>query len=114
MSELTMIAEQKLQMTGLSGSEQTLNLAELAANEQKLDVSEMLNTFRGPAGPQGPAGSDADVTAQNIERALGYTPADKTYMVASFEELKALILAGNTEAAIAVLDQAILDNAVLA
>ena len=40
--------------------------------------------------------------------------ADKAYMVELFNELKALILAGNTETAIAVLDQAILDNAVLA
>lgn len=89
----------------------SMSMSMTMKTEQKLDVSAMLNTFRGP---QGPAGSDADVTAQNIERALGYTPADKTYMVALFEELKALILAGNTEAAIAVLDQAILDNAVLA
>lgn len=30
----------------------------------------------GPQGPQGPAGSDASVTSENIEAALGYTPAD--------------------------------------
>lgn len=30
----------------------------------------------GPRGPQGPAGSDASVTSENIEAALGYTPAD--------------------------------------
>jgi hypothetical protein len=40
--------------------------------------------------------------------------ADKAYMVELLAELKALILAGNTEAAIAVLDQAILDNTILA
>lgn len=31
----------------------------------------------GPEGPQGPAGSDASVTKENIEAALGYTPADE-------------------------------------
>lgn len=30
----------------------------------------------GPQGPAGPAGSDASVTAANIERAMGYKPAD--------------------------------------
>lgn len=30
----------------------------------------------GATGPQGPAGSDASVTSENIEAALGYTPAD--------------------------------------
>lgn len=30
----------------------------------------------GAQGPRGPAGSDANVTADNIESALGYTPAD--------------------------------------
>jgi hypothetical protein len=40
--------------------------------------------------------------------------ADKEYMVALFNELKALILAGDTAAAVAVLDQAILDNTILA
>ena len=30
----------------------------------------------GAAGPQGPPGSDAEVTAENITAALGYTPAD--------------------------------------
>ena len=41
---------------------------------------------RGPQGPKGdtgPAGSDADVTAQNIENALGYVPADDTKVVSS-------------------------------
>ena len=32
---------------------------------------------QGIQGPQGPAGSDASVTRQNIEAALGYTPADE-------------------------------------
>lgn len=76
---------------------------------------------------KGPKGDDANVTAQNITNALGYTPAsandldalegakaDKVYMVSLFEELKALILAGDVTGAIAVLDQAILDQAVLA
>lgn len=76
---------------------------------------------------KGPKGDGANVTAQNITNALGYTPAsandldalewvkaDKVYMVSLFEELKALILAGDVTGAIAVLDQAILDQAVLA
>lgn len=32
----------------------------------------------GATGPQGPAGSDADVTAENITAALGYTPASSS------------------------------------
>lgn len=32
----------------------------------------------GPQGPAGPAGSDASVTAANIEAAMGYKPADPT------------------------------------
>lgn len=39
---------------------------------------------------------------------------DKSYMVSIFNELKQLILSGNTGGAIAVLDQAILDNTILA
>lgn len=31
---------------------------------------------QGPQGVQGPPGSDANVTAENIKKALGYTPAD--------------------------------------
>lgn len=85
---------------------------------------------QGPQGPEGPAGSDASVTGQSIASALGYTPADaedvsalsdeiankadKAYMVTLFEDLKALILAGDTDGAVALLDQAILDSAVLA
>lgn len=46
--------------------------------------------------------------------ALSEKKADKAYMVALFEELKALILSGDTESAVALLDHAILDNAVLA
>lgn len=78
-------------------------------------------------GPQGNPGSDATVTAENIAKALGYTPAsdtavatldevkaDKAYMVSLFEQLKELILAGDVTGAIAVLDQAILDQAILA
>lgn len=37
---------------------------------------EQLGTLRGPQGEPGPAGSDANVTAVNIESALGYTPAN--------------------------------------
>ena len=35
----------------------------------------------GPEGPQGPAGSDANVTAENIESAIGYVPAPKSYIL---------------------------------
>lgn len=38
---------------------------------------------QGPKGDTGPAGSDADVTAENIESALGYVPADDTKVVSS-------------------------------
>lgn len=37
---------------------------------------EQLEALRGPQGEPGPAGSDANVTAVNIESALGYTPAN--------------------------------------
>ena len=37
---------------------------------------EQLEALRGPQGIPGPAGSDAAVTAENIQSALGYTPAD--------------------------------------
>ena len=37
---------------------------------------EQLEALRGPQGIPGPAGSDATVTAENIQSALGYTPAD--------------------------------------
>ena len=83
--------------------------------------------IKGPEGKPGTSGSDANVTSENIAKALGYTPvsaefvaelieakADKAYMVSLFEQLKELILAGDTPGAIAVLDQAILDQAILA
>lgn len=38
---------------------------------------------KGDTGATGPAGSDADVTAENIEEALGYVPADDTKVVSS-------------------------------
>ena len=37
---------------------------------------EQLEALRGPQGEPGPAGSDANVTAENIKSALGYTPAN--------------------------------------
>ena len=39
-------------------------------------TSEQLEVLRGPQGKPGPAGSDANVTDENIKSALGYTPAD--------------------------------------
>lgn len=38
---------------------------------------EQLEALRGPQGIPGPAGSDANVTAKNIESALGYTPVSE-------------------------------------
>ncbi len=38
---------------------------------------EWLASLQGPAGPAGVDGSDASVTTENIEAALGYTPADQ-------------------------------------
>lgn len=82
---------------------------------------------KGDPGEKGAPGSDATVTAANIESALGFKPAsaddvselskekaDKEFVVSIFEQLKALIEAGKTDEAIAVLDKAILDLAVLA
>lgn len=40
-----------------------------------------LPVFRGNDGPQGEPGSDAEVTQQNIETALGYAPADRAAMM---------------------------------
>lgn len=57
------------------------------------------------------------VTKEELDQAvnqLAQQKANKEYMVALFNELKALILAGDTAAAVAVLDQAILDNTILA
>ena len=45
---------------------------------------------------------------------LSKEKADKEFVVSIFEQLKALIEAGKTDEAIAVLDEAILDLAVLA
>lgn len=50
--------------------------------------------------------------AKAVGDALGKLPSNE-YIVSVFEELKALIEAGNTDGAIAVLDEAILDLAVL-
>lgn len=53
-------------------------------------TAEISNGQPGPTGPQGPkgetgpAGSDADVTAENIEEALGYVPADERIKSAIF------------------------------
>lgn len=44
----------------------------------------------GLTGPQGPAGSDANVTAENIDRALGYTPADRIALEELARRLNAL------------------------
>ena len=46
------------------------------ANDVRADAD--AGKFNGKPGPQGPAGSDASVTAANIEAAMGYKPADPT------------------------------------
>lgn len=57
-----------------------------------------------------------EVGAASKERVdtLAEEKADKAYMIDLFEQLKELILAGDLPGAVAVLDQAILDNSVLA
>ena len=52
--------------------------------------------------------ADAKAVGDAISR-ISEKKADKTYMVQLFEELKKLIQSGNTESAIVVLDEAILD-----
>ena len=80
----------------------------------------LLRGEKGEPGEKGAPGSDATVTAASIESALGFKPAsaddvaDKEFVVSIFEQLKALIEAGKTDEARAVLDKAILDLAVLA
>ena len=54
------------------------------------------------------AAADAKAVGDAINQILE-EKADKAYMVQLFEELKTLIQSGNTESAIAVLDEAILD-----
>ena len=54
--------------------------------------------------------SDIDTAVSQISK----EKADKEFVVSIFEQLKALIEAGKTDEAIAVLDEAILDLAVLA
>lgn len=83
----------------------------------------------GPAGPMGPAGSDATVTASNIERALGYTPAnaddvpapyDDSELKAALTNVRALLAQvrdalknGDIDEAINLLDTFLLDEGVL-
>ena len=57
--------------------------------------------------------ADAKATGKAIAE-LTEDKADKVYMVSLFEELKTLILNGDTSGAVALLDQAILDQSVLA
>lgn len=60
--------------------------------------------------------ADAAKVGEKINQLSGeiVNKADKAYIVGVFEELKALIEAGNTAGAIAVLDAAILDMDILA
>lgn len=70
---------------------------------------------------QQPTSAQQQVARDNIAAAsqedigrLDDSKADKAYMTVLFEQLKALILAGDISGALAVLDQAILDQAILA
>lgn len=58
--------------------------------------------------------ADGKVTGDRIGQLSKEIVDHKAYVVSVFEELKALIEAGNTTGAIAVLDKAILDLSVLA
>lgn len=66
--------------------------------------------------PKKPTYTAEEVGAASKETvdALAEGKADKAYMITLFEQLKELILAGDVPGAVAVLDQAILDNSVLA
>lgn len=73
-------------------------------------VLESLNVFNANA-------ETIDAFAKNAQEAmdrLDAEKANKAYMVTFFEELKALIQSNDTEGVIALLDQAILDNSILA
>lgn len=75
----------------VSETEETLNgivsgIDEKISNDinEKLTEAKESGEFdgpQGPVGPQGPAGSDANVTAENIQNALGYAPAPKSYIL---------------------------------
>ena len=66
--------------------------------------------------PEKPTYTAEEVGAASKERVdkIAEGKADKAYMIDLFEQLKELILAGDLPGAVAVLDQAILDNSVLA
>lgn len=57
---------------------------------------------------------DNETAISRLSDTLSEEKADKEFVVSIFEQLKALIEAGKTDEAIAVLDEAILDLAVLA
>lgn len=57
---------------------------------------------------------DNETAISRLSDRLSKEKADKEFVVSIFEQLKALIEAGKTDEAIAVLDEAIFDLAVLA
>ena len=63
---------------------------------------------------QAQARSNIGAASAEVVDGLSKEKADKEFVVGIFEQLKALIEAGKTDEAIAVLDEAILDMAVLA
>ena len=63
---------------------------------------------------QAQARSNIGAASADDVSGLSKEKADKEFVVSIFEQLKALIEAGKTDEAIAVLDEAILDLAVLA
>lgn len=78
-----------------------------------------IQTIKGDPGKDAPQESvlyieqELDETQQEQAR-TNIGTVSKAYLVAVFEELKELILAGDMDGVIAVLDQAILDNTVIA
>lgn len=79
------------------------------------DIKGQQYTAQQPTSAQQQVARDniAAASQEDLER-LDDSKADKAYMTVLFEQLKALILAGDTSGALAVLDQAILDQAILA
>ena len=79
------------------------------------DIKGLQYTAQQPTSAQQQVARDniAAASQEDLER-LDDSKADKAYMTVLFEQLKALILAGDISGALAVLDQAILDQAILA
>ena len=71
-------------------------------------------TMTGPLILSGDPASAKEAATKEYVDGIAEKMADKEYIVSLFNELKELIQSGDTAGAVAVLDQAILDNSVLA